>query len=524
MQVIRSIEQMKDFVRQARSAGKTLGLVPTMGALHQGHLSLIRKAKRQCGATVVSIFLNPTQFGPSEDLNRYPKNLEQDIEMLRPFNVSAAFTPTLAEMYPAGSSTTVDPGLVAARLEGLSRPQHFRGVATVVLKLFNIVTPDVAYFGQKDFQQAAMVRQLVRDFNLDVRLVTCPIVRDADGVAVSSRNVYLQPEEREAAKLLSLSLKRARELVWGGEVRAEIVIGEMRRLLESDPQVRLDYTAIVDRDSLNPVERITIGSVALVAANIGSARLIDNTIFGPLDATEEQLLEMSQPAGRPAGSVRPPGLEAESLRLKIQDCRECAAISTVIMPPREFLMRHLKTSYPDLGAIRVLLIGRDAPWNPENYLYRRSESADRFVTRIYELLGVKDFSEFRSEYALTDALRCHSIISPVSERALANCARHLREELRLFPALQAIIILGEDAYNQFQRFVLGRAAAEITPWRERLSERGWAVEEVRLDGLERGPVRVFYCYHPVAGYEGSPSIARELAGGDQRAMIPSPHS
>jgi pantoate--beta-alanine ligase len=510
MQVIRSVGEMKSFVGEARRAGKTLALVPTMGGLHEGHLSLVRKAKHQCDATVVSIFVNPSQFGPSEDFERYPRNLEKDIEALKPFNVSAAFVPPTEEMYPAGFGTSVDPGAISHRLEGASRPVHFRGVATVVLKLFNIVTPDLAYFGQKDFQQTVVIRDMVRDFNLDVRLVLCPIVRDADGVAVSSRNVFLNAEQRATARLLNRSLERARKLVWGGEVHAERVVGEMRPLLESDSSLRLDYIDVVDSASLNSLDRIGAGSVALVAAKVGSTRLIDNTIFGPFGASEEDLLDLAQANHALASSVRPPGLDAESLRLKVQNCRDCAAISAVVLPPREFLLKHLKTYYPDLSAVRVLVIGRDAPWNPENYVYRKPESTDRFVTKLYELVGVTGFREFAAEYLLTDAMRCHAIVSPIPEKALGNCARHLREELKLFPALRAVIVLGEDAYCQFQRFILGRASAEIVPWKERLGEQGWAAEQVGLNGLGRKPIRVFYCYHPAAGYHISPSIAKEL--------------
>jgi pantoate--beta-alanine ligase len=293
MQVIRSVGEMKSFVREARRAGKTLALIPTMGALHQGHLSLVRRAKHQCDATVVSIFLNPTQFGPSEDLESYPRDLDKDLETLNPFNVSAAFVPSTEEIYPAGFGTMVDPGTIAHRLEGASRPDHFRGVTTVVLKLFNIVRPDLAYFGQKDFQQTVVIRNMVRDFNLDVRLVLSPIIRDADGVALSSRNGYLNADQRIAARLLNRSLERARELVWGGEISTGRVRSEMRRLLESDSRLSLDYLDVVDSSFLNPVDHIVAGCVGLVAAKVGSTRLIDNTIFGPFGASDEDLLEMS---------------------------------------------------------------------------------------------------------------------------------------------------------------------------------------------------------------------------------------
>ncbi|HTV54164.1 MAG TPA: pantoate--beta-alanine ligase [Terriglobia bacterium] len=310
MQVIRSVEEMKSFVGETRRAAKSLALVPTMGALHNGHLSLVRKAKNQCDTTVVSIFVNPTQFGPSEDLERYPRNLEKDVKALMPFNVSAAFVPSVEEMYPVGFATTVDPGAIGRRLEGASRPDHFRGVATVVLKLFNIVMPDRAYFGQKDFQQTVVISGLVKDFNLGVRMVLCPIVRDGDGVAVSSRNIYLAAEERVAARALNRSLEKARKLVWGGEILTHRVMGEMRRLLGSDSRVGLDYLEIVDPGSLNSVERITAGCLALVAVKIGSTRLIDNTILGPFGASEEDLLRISRANHCGAALPSPKSLQA----------------------------------------------------------------------------------------------------------------------------------------------------------------------------------------------------------------------
>jgi pantoate--beta-alanine ligase len=301
MQVIHSVAEMKSFVREARKAGDSLALIPTMGALHEGHLSLIHRAQHQCGATVVSIFVNPTQFGPSEDFDRYPRHLERDLDALRSAQVGGVFIPTVEEIYPASFTTTVDPGAIACQLEGVSRPGHFRGVATVVLKLFNIVTPDRAYFGQKDFQQFVVIRHLVRDLNLEVSLVVCPTVRDADGVALSSRNAYLRAEERESARLLSRSLKRAQELVRRGELNRERVISEMRRVLESDSRVRLDYVAIVDADLLNSVDRIATGNVALVAAQVGATRLIDNAILSPFDIPEDQLLAMSLSEGNARG-------------------------------------------------------------------------------------------------------------------------------------------------------------------------------------------------------------------------------
>lgn len=512
MHVISSIDGMKAFSRQVREEGKTLALVPTMGSLHGGHLSLIRRAKQQCDAVIVSIFVNPTQFGPSEDLGRYPQNLEKDLGLLDPFNVEAVFTPRAEEIYPRGFTTFVDPGGIASLWEGASRPGHFRGVATVVLKLVNIVGPDFAYLGQKDFQQTVVLRQLVRDFNLNVRLVVCPTVRGPDGVALSSRNGYLSPEERKSARLLSRSLARAKELVWSGETDPARVQREMLQMFAADPNVRVDYVAIVDPVSFTAARRITTGCVALVAARVGAARLIDNVVLGPQDATEEQLLRTAQGAtSAGSASVHAPGLEVESLRLQIQNCRACAAISSIVLPPREFLVKYLKSDYPDLNSVSILVIGRDAPLNPGRYLYTNPDLKDSFITKLYELLGVKDFREFTARFAVTDALRCHAVMTPVPEKALANCSRHLREELRIFPRLRTLVVLGEAATLQFQQFILGRDSKEIMPLKVLLRDRGWATEEVNLAPEGDHPLQVIYCYHPMGGYRASPSIAKLLS-------------
>lgn len=510
MQRITSIADMKALSRQIRGAGKTLGLVPTMGALHEGHLSLIRRAKSQCDATVVSIFVNPAQFGPSEDFDRYPRNLEKDVELLRPFKLDAVFTPSVEEIYPQGFGTFVEPGPLAARWEGAWRPGHFRGVATIVLKLFNITAPDFAYFGQKDFQQAMVILRLARDLNLDVHPILCPIIRDADGVAISSRNVYLGAEERQSARLLNQSLRRAQELVWSGETQAERVRTEIQRILQADSKVCADYVAIVDSASLNPVDRISQGCVALIAARVGSTRLIDNVIFGSREASEEELLQAVQGYADQGADSRPPGLETASARLEIQECRDCAAISSMILPPREFLLKYVKSDYPDLNAVRVLVVGRDAPWNPENYLYRSPEIKDRFAAGLYGMLGVKNLAEFKARFALTDALRCHSIVTPVPERALANCARHVRKELELFPNLRVIILMGEAPYLQFQQFILGRKLKEIVPFNDLLANRGWFKEEVTLPAIQSRSLQLIYCQHPVAAYRDLPSLVHLL--------------
>jgi pantoate--beta-alanine ligase len=511
MRVITTTASMKAFSRQVHVAGKSLALVPTMGALHEGHLSLLRQAKRQCDVVVVSIYVNPTQFGPHEDLDRYPQNLERDLEILGPFKVEAVFAPSTAEMYPEGFSTFIEPGESAAPFEGAARPGHFRGVATVVAKLFNIVNPDVAYFGQKDFQQNLVIRSLVEDLNLDMRLVICPIVREPDGLARSSRNAYLSERDRQAALVLPRSLRQAEALVHAGEAEAGKILETMRKVIAQEPAARFDYAVIVEPRRLQPVERVTAGCVALVAARLGRTRLLDNLIFGPPGASPETLLQLAltaQPLVDTAARI--PGLETETLRLRIEGCRNCAALSTILLPPREFLANYLKRDYPDLNAVRVAVIGRDSPVNPENFLYRNPDIASRFAAALFELLGVRDFGEFKSRFVLTDAIRCHSSDSHVPEKAMAHCVKHLRDELTLFPNLQALVVLGNDAYLQFQKLILAREPAMIRPFSELLKDQGWAQEETRVTFLGDRLLRVFYCYHPTMSYKHSPSIARLL--------------
>jgi len=291
VRLIRSIDEVRHFSRQLRAHNASLGLVPTMGALHEGHLSLVRKAKNDGGAVVVSIFVNPTQFGPREDLSRYPRNLDRDLDLLAPMDVDAVFVPEAAAIYPPGFDTFVEPGAVAQPLEGASRPGHFRGVSTVVLKLFNIVEPTFAYFGQKDFQQAIVVRRLIEDFNLAVRLVLCPIVREPDGLALSSRNAYLKPIERAVALTLNRSLRRAGEVFCSGEASAQAIAGEMKAVLQAEPRVQVDYSVVVAPNTFAPPSRVTPGCVALVAARVGSTRLLDNLILAsPNTSDEERLL------------------------------------------------------------------------------------------------------------------------------------------------------------------------------------------------------------------------------------------
>ncbi len=511
MRLIASIGDMRAFSQQARAAGRSVGLVPTMGSLHEGHLSLVRQAKRQCDAVVVSIFVNPTQFGPSEDLARYPRNLDRDLEALRPFKIDAVFAPDTSAMYPTMFETYVEPGEAASPFEGASRPGHFRGVATVVLKLLNIVRPDIAYFGQKDFQQAHVIRRVIEDLNLETRLVICPIVREPDGLAKSSRNVYLSAEERQAATVLYRSLRRVEELVHSGQSDAAALLAEMRAVFSAQPRARLEYVTIVDPIELEPVERVTAGSVALVAARVGSTRLIDNMVLGPPGVSPEMLIQLALAArGVAPAQARIPGMETEILRLRIENCRDCAAVSTVRLPPIEFLSKYVKRDYPDLNAVRVAIIGRDAPIHAVNFLYRSPESSNRFVTALFDLVGVKNFDEFRRRFVLTDALRCHCTAPRIPDKALAYCVKHLREELRLFPNLDTVIVMGDDAYWQFQKLVLGRSEEQIKPLSSLLEEKGWEQEKVHIPSLIERAIRVFYCHHPTYGYKRSPSLASLL--------------
>ena len=511
MHIIESIEAMKVFSRRVRGAGRSLGFVPTMGALHDGHLSLVRRSKSQCDATAVSIFVNPTQFGAGEDFDRYPRDPQKDLDLLGPFTVDAVFLPTAAELYPPGFASFIDPGPLGNVLEGASRPGHFRGVATIVVKLFNIVAPDAAYFGQKDFQQAVVIRRVVADLNLGVRLAICPTVRDADGVATSSRNAYLSEADRASARLLSRSLDRARDLVWSGETNAARVLEAMRETLAADANVHVEYVFVIDPASLEPVERIEAGSVALLAARVGSTRLVDNAILGLRTNTDEQLLELAHGGHhRAGGALRAPGLETETLRLQIENCRDCAAIATVTLPPREFLVKYLKSDYPDLSDIETVVIGRDSSFSAQNYLYRSPQPKDRFISGLLALVGAGSLAEFKKRCVLTDAVRCHAIATRTPERALANCARHLNAELKLFPSMRAIILLGEDAYLQFHRFIMGRELRDIPSWEGSLGEQGWAAEEVSLPAPDGRNVRVISCYHPAAGYRASASVAHLL--------------
>ena len=276
--------EMQAACRHVRGSAHSLGLVPTMGALHAGHLSLVSAALVQNDAVAASIFVNPTQFGPNEDYAAYPRTFDEDCRKLTEAGVALLFAPTAADMYPSGNTTFVDPGPIATRLDGASRPGHFRGVATIVTRLFHIVQPDRAYFGQKDAAQAAVLRHIVRDLNLPVELVVCPIVREPDGLALSSRNRYLSAGERSRALALSRALAAAGDLAGHGETRAEALRAAMLSVFSVDAgpdaaPVRLDYAAVVDPDTLLPVADTSRGALLAVAAFIGATRLIDNLLI-----------------------------------------------------------------------------------------------------------------------------------------------------------------------------------------------------------------------------------------------------
>lgn len=274
-------EQLRAAVRAARDESRTIGLVPTMGALHEGHLGLVRAARAECDFVVVSIFVNPTQFGPSEDFTTYPRDLETDLSHCTREGVDLVFTPDRQEMYPPGFSTYVSVERLDSILEGEFRPGHFRGVATVVLKLFNLVTPDVAYFGHKDYQQTVVVRRLVRDLHLALEVRVCTTVREADGLACSSRNRNLSAQDRERALVLCRSLRLAQELIAAGERDAHEIRQKMRDLFEATPGVYLDYADLVDPDDLEEVSTVRGPTLAAVAAKVGETRLIDSAIVAP---------------------------------------------------------------------------------------------------------------------------------------------------------------------------------------------------------------------------------------------------
>ncbi len=282
MRVIRTVAEMQAACRTFRREGKRIGFVPTMGALHAGHLSLVHNARAQQNDVVAaSIFVNPLQFGPTEDFNKYPRNLEDDCRLLDTEGVDVLFAPAAEEMYPAGAATYVYVEGLSEKLDGKSRPGHFRGVTTVVSKLFHIVHPDFAYFGQKDAAQVAVLRKMVRDQNMDVQIVVCPIVREKDGLALSSRNAYLSKQEREQALVLHRALDAVQSHWRSGEASADVLGKLGMDVIAAEPAAKLDYFTIADPDTLDPVERVREGTLVAVAAWFGSTRLIDNVLLGP---------------------------------------------------------------------------------------------------------------------------------------------------------------------------------------------------------------------------------------------------
>lgn len=280
---------MKEYARGARAEGLVIGLVPTMGALHEGHTALVTRARQECSRVIASVFVNPKQFGPKEDYKKYPRDLEKDAEKLAAAGVDALFAPEAADVYPDGFRTYVNVEGISERLEGRSRPGHFRGVATVVLKLFEIVQPDFAYFGRKDAQQVSIIGEMTRDLNLDAEIVVCPIVREADGLALSSRNAYLSVEERKAATALHRALTAALSELAAGVRDAAQLQAVMRRIIEAEPLATADYAEIVSADTFEPVVRVARSCYAVLAVFVGKTRLIDNLLMEPAAGRSDEL-------------------------------------------------------------------------------------------------------------------------------------------------------------------------------------------------------------------------------------------
>ena len=278
MLILTSAAEVTAVSNEARRAGKRVGFVPTMGALHDGHLSLVRTARAQTDVVIVSVFVNPTQFGPNEDFSKYPRNAEKDSAMLAAEKSDYLFLPSVEEMYPAGATTWVNVEGLSEKLDGRSRPGHFRGVTTVVAKLLNIVQPDFAFFGQKDAAQVAIVNKMVRDLNFDVRIVVCPIVRETDGLAMSSRNAYLNPEQRKQALVLYRALMRVQTLADRGESNSARLKVAGEQVMAEESSIKPDYFEIVNRETLDPIADISGGALVSVAAYVGSTRLIDNIV------------------------------------------------------------------------------------------------------------------------------------------------------------------------------------------------------------------------------------------------------
>ena len=281
MLIAKTIAEVRAAVAKLRGDKKCIGLVPTMGALHEGHLSLVRAARAHCSAVVVTIFVNPTQFGPKEDFAKYPRTLDEDCALLEKEAVDVIFVPEAAEIYPPVASTVVEVAGISDRLDGVTRPGHFVGVATVVAKLFTIVQPDHAFFGQKDAAQVAVLRRMVRDLHFNLELIVCPIVREADGLAMSSRNRYLSVDERQQALVLRRALRRVEAEVAAGVVESQPLIDAGLAVLADEPEIRVDYFSIVDPETLEEVPDVTAGALVAVAAAVGLPRLIDNVLIPP---------------------------------------------------------------------------------------------------------------------------------------------------------------------------------------------------------------------------------------------------
>jgi pantoate--beta-alanine ligase len=281
---------MKEYARGARAEGRVIELVPTMGALHEGHTALVARARKECSRVIASVFVNPKQFGPKEDYKKYPRDLEKDAKTLGEAGVDVLFAPETGDIYPDGFRTYVNVEGISERLEGRSRPGHFRGVSTVVLKLFEIVQPHFAYFGRKDAQQVQIISEMVRNLNLDTEIVVCPVVREADGLALSSRNAYLSAEERKAATVLHRALVAARDELSRGVRDALQLQTAMRQILEAEPLANVDYAEIVSADTFEPVVRVARPSFALLAVFIGKTRLIDNLLVEPASPDSDEFL------------------------------------------------------------------------------------------------------------------------------------------------------------------------------------------------------------------------------------------
>ena len=282
MLIVTCIADLKQKIREARAAGQSIGVVPTMGCLHEGHLTLMRQARKEQGFVIATLFVNPLQFGPQEDYAVYPRDLNSDSALAATTGIDVLFAPSVDEMYPSGDGkilSFVDVERITSTLCGASRPGHFRGVATVVTKLFNITEADVAYFGQKDAQQVAVIRQMVEDLNFNVKIVSVPIVRESDGLALSSRNRYLNPEERQGALVLSRSLERARELLSSGERDSTVILASMCKMIAQEPLAAIDYVSIVNTLTLEPLKKVSGAALIALAVRFGKTRLIDNMLW-----------------------------------------------------------------------------------------------------------------------------------------------------------------------------------------------------------------------------------------------------